>query len=70
MPDNNSDIVNLNNTQQLQKLLDKENYKQADILLSKMVFDFIDEHTSFLRRIDIEPMLIKKYKNLKYQIMA
>ena len=60
MPDNNSDIVNLNNTQQLQKLLDKENYKQADILLSKMVFDFIDEHTSFLRRIDIEPMLIER----------
>ena len=60
MPDNNSDIVNINNTQQLQKLLDKENYKQADILLSKMVYDFIDEHTSFLRRIDIEPMLIER----------
>ena len=60
MPDNNSGIVNLNNTQQLQKLLDRENYKQADILLSKMVFDFIDEHTSFLRRIDIEPMLMER----------
>lgn len=60
MPDNNSDIVNINNRQQLQKLLDKEDYKQADILLSKMVYDFIDEHTSFLRRIDVEPMLMER----------
>lgn len=60
MPDNNSDIININNRQQLQKLLDKEDYKQADILLSKMVYDFIDEHTSFLRRIDVEPMLMER----------
>ena len=63
MPDNNSDIVNINNRQQLQKLLDKEDYKQADILLSKMVYDFIDEHTSFLRRIDVEPMLMERQSN-------
>lgn len=60
MPDNNSDIININSSQQLQKLLDKEDYKQADILLSKMVYNFIDEHTSFFRRIDIEPMLIER----------
>ena len=60
MPDSNFNITNLNNTGQLQKLLDKEDYKQADILLSKMVYDFIDEHTSFLRKIDIEPMLIER----------
>lgn len=60
MPDNNSDIININNRQQLQNLLDKEDYKQADILLSNMVYDFIDEHTSFLRKVDIEPMLIER----------
>lgn len=60
MPNNNSDIININNRQQLQNLLDKEDYKQADILLSKMVYDFIDEHTSFLRKVDIEPMLIER----------
>lgn len=60
MPENNSDVININNRQQLQDLLDKEDYKQADILLSKMVYDFIDEHTSFLRKVDIEPMLIER----------
>lgn len=60
MPEANIDIINTSNTAQLQKLIDKEDYKQADVLLSKMVYEFIDEHTSFLRKIDVEPMLMER----------
>lgn len=56
-------LIDADDIKQLQLLIDGENYKQADSLLSKMVYKFIDKHTSFFRRIDVEPMLMERKSN-------
>ncbi|MDY5050141.1 MAG: hypothetical protein SPF17_01870 [Candidatus Mucispirillum faecigallinarum] len=59
-PNVNSSLTDSENTSQLQSYIENEDYKQADKLLTKMTLNFIDEHTSFLRKLDIEPMLVER----------
>lgn len=59
-PNVNSSLADSENTAQLQSYIENEDYKQADKLLTKMTLNFIDEHTSFLRKLDIEPMLVER----------